>query len=135
MARALFFLNVADRQRWHRGRRLAQRVEQVCRSAILKPAPQKVWSEMLWPREYPLAHHELSFLLPHFLKEGRGRVAAYFTRVYNPVWTNPDGMSWIEVLRDESKIELHAALTPVWSETAWFADYVLPMGWVRSDMT
>src|SRR4030095_8689355 len=33
-----------------------------------------------------------------------------------------------EVLRDESKIGLHAALTPVWSETAWFADYVLPMG-------
>src|SRR5262249_28132469 len=37
-------------------------------------------------------------------------------------------LSWIEVLRDESLIELHAALTPVWSETAWFADYVLPMG-------
>ena len=25
-------------------------------------------------------------------------------------------------------VGLHAALTPVWSETAWFADYVLPMG-------
>jgi anaerobic selenocysteine-containing dehydrogenase len=25
-------------------------------------------------------------------------------------------------------IELHAALTPVWSETAQYADYVLPMG-------
>lgn len=94
----------------------------------IKPAPQKVWSEILFPKEYPLAHHELSFLLPHFLKEGRGKIAAYFTRVYNPVWTNPDGMSWVEVLRDEAKVELHAALTPVWSETAWFADYVLPMG-------
>ncbi len=52
----------------------------------------------------------------------------YFTRVYNPVWTNPDGMSWIEALTDESKIERHACLTPTWSETAWFADYVLPMG-------
>jgi anaerobic selenocysteine-containing dehydrogenase len=93
-----------------------------------KPAPQKVWSEMLYPREYPLAYHELSFLLPHFLKEGRGKLSTYFTRVYNPVWTNPDGMSWVEVLRDESKVELHAALTPNWSETAWFADYVLPMG-------
>ena len=31
------------------------------------------------------------FLLPHFLKEGRGKIAMYFTRVYNPVWTNPDG--------------------------------------------
>src|SRR5207244_2331213 len=39
-----------------------------------------------------------------------------------------DGMSWIEVLTDPEKIERHACLTPVWSETAWFADYVLPMG-------
>src|SRR5205823_2708578 len=49
-------------------------------------------------------------------------------RVYNPVWTNPDGMSWIEALTDEAKVERHACLTPIWSETAWFADYVLPMG-------
>jgi anaerobic selenocysteine-containing dehydrogenase len=70
----------------------------------------------------------MSFLLPHFLKEGRGKLAMYFTRVYNPVWTNPDGMSWIEMLSDESKVERHACLTPTWSETAWFADYVLPMG-------
>jgi anaerobic selenocysteine-containing dehydrogenase len=52
----------------------------------------------------------------------------YFTRVYNPVWTNPDGMAWIEALTDETKVERHACLTPIWSETAWFSDYVLPMG-------
>ncbi len=72
--------------------------------------------------------NELSFLLPHFLKEGRGTVDVYFTRVYNPVWTNPDGMSWVEVLTDESLIGLHVALTPTWNETAYLADYVLPMG-------
>jgi anaerobic selenocysteine-containing dehydrogenase len=94
----------------------------------LMPPPAKVWNEMLLPREYPLAFFEMSFLLPHFLKEGRGKLAMYFTRAYNPVWTNPDGMSWIEALTDESKIERHACLTPTWSETAWFADYVLPMG-------
>src|SRR5260370_16339223 len=44
------------------------------------------------------------------------------------VWTNPDGMSWIEALTDESKVERHACLSPTWSETAWFSDYVLPMG-------
>ena len=44
------------------------------------------------------------------------------------MWTYPDGFSWIEMLRDEEKVGLHAALTPTWSETAWFADYVLPMG-------
>ena len=32
------------------------------------------------------------------------------------------------MLSDESKVERHACLTPTWSETAWFADYVLPMG-------
>ena len=95
---------------------------------FLKPPPQDVWNELLYPREWPLSHHELSFLLPHFLATGRGKLAAYFTRVYNPVWTNPDGMVWEEDLRDEAKIELHAALTPTWSETAQYADYVLPMG-------
>jgi anaerobic selenocysteine-containing dehydrogenase len=94
----------------------------------LMPPPSKVWSELLMPREYPLAFFEMSFLLPHFLKEGRGKLAMYFTRVYNPVWTNPDGMSWLEMLTDEAKVERHACLTPIWSETAWFADYVLPMG-------
>lgn len=95
---------------------------------FLKPPPQNVWNELLYPREFPFAFHELSILLPHFLMEGRGKVAAYFTRVYNPVWTNPDGIMWEKVLKDEAKIELHAALTPVWSETAQYADYVLPMG-------
>jgi anaerobic selenocysteine-containing dehydrogenase len=94
----------------------------------MMPPPAKVWSELLMPREYPLAFFEMSFLLPHFLREGRGKLAMYFTRVYNPVWTNPDGMSWIEMLTDEAKVERHACLTPIWSETAWFADYVLPMG-------
>jgi anaerobic selenocysteine-containing dehydrogenase len=94
---------------------------------MMPPAPN-VWNELTWPLEFPLAFFEMSFLLPHFLKEGRGKLAMYFTRVYNPVWTNPDGMSWIETLSDESKVERHACLTPIWSETAWFADYVLPMG-------
>ncbi|MPY85228.1 MAG: molybdopterin-dependent oxidoreductase, partial [Actinophytocola sp.] len=42
--------------------------------------------------------------------------------------TNPDGFTWIETLTDEEKVGLHVALTPTWSETAEFADYVLPMG-------
>ena len=70
----------------------------------------------------------MSFLLPHLLKENRGKLDVYFTRVYNPLWTNPDGFSWMEMLTDRDKIGLHVALTPTWSETAWFADYILPMG-------
>jgi anaerobic selenocysteine-containing dehydrogenase len=90
--------------------------------------PPKEWNELLWPREYPLACYEVSQNFPHMLKEGRGRVEVYFTRVFNPVWTYPDGFTWMEVLSDESKIGLHVAMTPTWSETAWFADYILPMG-------
>jgi anaerobic selenocysteine-containing dehydrogenase len=128
VARALMFLNVLTGSIGTEGGVSPNVWNKFVAAPFSKPAPQKVWNETLWPKEYPLSHHELSFLLPHFLKEGRGHISAYFTRVYNPVWTNPDGFTWIEVLRDESKIELHAALTPVWSETAWFADYVLPMG-------
>ena len=92
------------------------------------PPPHSRWNELLWPKEYPFAHNEMSFLLPYFLKEGRGKLDVYFSRVYNPVWTNPDGFTWIETLTDESLVGLHVALTPIWSETAWYADYVLPMG-------
>ena len=95
---------------------------------IYSPPHPHNWNELTWPLEYPLALNEMSFLLPHFLKEGRGKLEVYFTRVYNPVWTNPDGFSWIEALTDKKLIGLHVALTPTWSETAFFADYVLPMG-------
>jgi anaerobic selenocysteine-containing dehydrogenase len=99
----------------------------VPRPPYMPPHPPS-WNQLTWPLEYPLALNELSFLLPQFLKDGRGTLDVYFTRVYNPVWTNPDGFSWIEVLTDETLIGCHVALTPTWSETAHLADYVLPMG-------
>ena len=95
---------------------------------IYSPPHPRQWNELTWPQEFPLAMNEMSFLLPHLLKDGRGKLEVYFSRVYNPVWTNPDGFSWIEALTDESKIGLHVALTPTWSESACFADYILPVG-------
>ena len=92
------------------------------------PPPVTEWNELTWPREYPVCTNEMSFLLPHLLKDGRGRLEVYFSRVYNPVWTNPDGFTWMEALSDENLVGCHVALTPTWSETAQFADYVLPMG-------
>ena len=128
VARCLEFLSVLTGSVGSRGGTSPNNWDKFVPAPFARPSPQQVWSELLWPKEYPLAHHEMSFLLPHLLKDSRGRVDTYFTRVYNPVWTNPDGATWLEVLQDEEKIGLHAALTPVWSETAWFADYVLPMG-------
>jgi anaerobic selenocysteine-containing dehydrogenase len=92
------------------------------------PPHPGVWQDLSWPEEFPLAQNELSFLLPHLLKDGRGKLDTYFVRVYNPVWTNPDGLSWMEVLTDEQKVGCFVALTPTWNESAYFADYVLPMG-------
>jgi anaerobic selenocysteine-containing dehydrogenase len=92
------------------------------------PEAHDRWNEMIWPGEYPLSTNEMSILLPHFLEDGRGRLEVYFSRVWNPIWTAPDGFSWINALSDTDKVGLHVALTPTWSETAEFADYVLPMG-------
>ncbi|PON17538.1 formate dehydrogenase [Candidatus Entotheonella serta] len=128
VSRCLQFLNVLTGSVGTKGGTSPNSWDKFAAAPYIRPAPQTVWNEMVWPKEYPLTHHEMSILLPHFLKEGRGRVDTYFTRVYNPIWTNPDGASWLEVLQNEAHIGLHAALTPVWSETAWFADYVLPMG-------
>jgi len=126
--RALFFLNVLTGSVGTTGGVAPNVWDKFVPRPFMEPTKQKVWNEISWPKEYPLAHHEMSMLLPHLLKQGRGKLAMYFTRVYNPVWTNPDGFMWMDALKDESLFEMHAALTPTWSESSWLADYVLPMG-------
>src|ERR671912_456920 len=128
VARTLFFLNALLGAVATEGGVYPNAWNKYVPKPIHTPPHPPEWNELTWPREYPLAMNELSFLLPHFLKEGRGRLEVYFTRVYNPVWTNPDGFSWVEVLSDEEKVGCHVALTPTWNETAYFADYILPMG-------
>jgi anaerobic selenocysteine-containing dehydrogenase len=128
VARTLFLLNALTGAVATEGGTYPNAWNKFVPKPIYLPPHPPAWNELTWPREFPLAMNELSFLLPHFLKDGRGRLDTYFTRVYNPVWTNPDGFSWIEVLTDESLVGLHVALTPTWSETAFFADLILPMG-------
>ena len=71
----------------------------------------------------------MSILLPHFLKEGRGQTRCVFHPRVQP---DMDQSRRVLVARGAhqrgSQVGLHVALTPTWSETAWFADYVLPMG-------
>jgi len=100
-----------------------------------------VYNELSWPPEWPLSTYELSYLLPHLLADkkwqkkwnDRGlkvaeKLAVWIPRMYNPVWINPDGFRWIETIKDESKMELTFNLSPVWSETNWYVDYILPVG-------
>ena len=128
VARCLHFLNVLTGSVGTKGGTSPSSWNKFHPTFFDKPPAHTFWNELHFPNEYPLAHYEMSFLLPHFLKQGRGKLDTYFTRVFNPVWSYPDGFSWIEVLSDPEKIGLHIALTPTWNETAYFADYVLPMG-------
>jgi anaerobic selenocysteine-containing dehydrogenase len=99
------------------------------------------WNELTWPPEWPLSTYEMSYLLPHLLSDtewqqkwtARGlkvptKLSVWIPRMYNPVWINPDGFRWIDTLKDESKMELTFNLSPTWSETNWFVDYILPVG-------
>lgn len=128
VARSLFFLNVLTGSVGTVGGTSPNGWNKFIGHGFDVPPGHDRWNELLWPPEFPLCTNEMSFLLPHLLNEGRGRLEVYFSRVYNPVWTNPDGFSWIEALSSRERVGCHVALTPTWSETATFADYVLPMG-------
>ncbi len=128
VSRCLFFLNVLTGSVGVPGGTSMNAWNKFVPKPFDQPPPSPAWNDLEFPSEWPLSHYEMSFLLPHFLMEGRGTVDVYFTRVYNPLWINPDGFMWLEALRDEEKIGCHVALTPTWNETAYFADYILPMG-------
>ncbi len=128
VARCLFFIAVMTGSVATKGGTSGNGWNKFAPKAPIGSPKLNSWNKLEWPEEYPLSYHEMSILLPHFLKERRGKLDTYFSRVYNPIWTNPDGFTWMEALKDESMVECHVALTPTWNETAWFADYVLPMG-------
>jgi anaerobic selenocysteine-containing dehydrogenase len=106
-----------------------------------KPGAVDAWNELLWPPDFPLSTNEPSYLLPHLLADeewqqkwhAKGvnvptKLALYIPRMYNPAWINPDGFRWIDVLKNESKMEMTVNLSPTWSETNWYCDYILPTG-------
>jgi len=128
VARCLFFLNALMGAVATPGGLYPNAWNKFVAKPIHSPSHPETWNELNWPTDYPLAMYELSFLLPHIMRERKSRLEVYFSRVYNPEWTNPDGFAWIEMLTDPDSIGLYAALTPTWNETAYFADYVLPMG-------
>jgi anaerobic selenocysteine-containing dehydrogenase len=128
VSRCLFFLNVLTGSIGTPGGTSANSWNKFVPTPFNTPEKNSAWNDLLFPLEWPFSHYEMSFLLPHMLKEGRGDIDVYFTRVYNPLWINPDGFVWLDALKDESKIKCHVALTPTWNESAWYADYVLPMG-------
>ncbi len=109
--------------------------------AGVHPEKTDAWNEYCWPPEYPISTYELGFMLPQILMDDEWRekwekkglkipksLAVWVPRMHNPLWINPDGFRWIEALKREDKFELTFNLSPTWSETNWYCDYVLPVG-------
>ncbi len=99
------------------------------------------WNELSWPPEWPLTSFEPSMCLPHLISDKEWqkkwkdqglhvpeKLSVWFPRQYNPAWINPDGFRWVEALKDETKFELTVNPSPIWSETNWHCDYILPVG-------
>ena len=101
VARALFFVNVLTGSVGTKGGTSFNSWHKFTPKPFKQPPPFNTWQELHLPHEWPMAMYEMSFLLPHFLEEGRGDVDVYFTRVYNPMWINPDGFMWMKQLKDE----------------------------------
>jgi len=105
------------------------------------PKPTDAWNELAWPPEYPISTYEMGYMMPQLImdeewldkweKKGLNiprSISVYIPRMHNPLWINPDGFKWMEALKREDKFELTMNLSPTWSETNWYCDYVLPVG-------
>jgi hypothetical protein len=125
---ALFFLNVLTGSVGNLGGTAGNAGTSSCPSPSRIRPPSTPGTNCTCPTNIPLPTTNELPAAPLSGEEGRGEIDVYFTRVYNPMWINPDGFMWLKALRDEEQIKCHVALTPTWNESAWFADYVLPMG-------
>ena len=70
VARCLFFLNVLTGSVGTEGGTSPNGWNKFIPVPPRHTDPHARWNELTWPIEYPLAHHEMSFLLPYFLKDG-----------------------------------------------------------------
>jgi anaerobic selenocysteine-containing dehydrogenase len=91
VARCLHFLSVLTGSVGTEGGTLPSAWNKFKPAPFSTPPAQKFWNELHYPLEYPLSHYEMSFLLPHLLKDKRGQLAVYFTRVFNPYGPTPTG--------------------------------------------
>ena len=85
---------------------------------IYTPPHPPMWNELTWPLEFPLAMNEMSFLLPHLLNDGRGRLDVYFTPRLQPGLDQPRRVALDRSADRRIEDRLHVALTPTWNETA-----------------
>ncbi len=83
------------------------------------------------PTDYPLANKwqrmRVGQLVYAYMKEGRAKIQVYFSYTLASPTTWPEGRSLaVDVLKTESMINFHVCSDVVYSETAHYADMILP---------
>lgn len=92
-----------------------------------EPPKPKNPSAMAHPKEYPLAEHKVSHLLPFFIAEGRQKINVHISYQDNAVYTNPGAQAyWGKLYRDEKLIPYYISMSPFMGEETALADLILP---------
>ncbi|MGI9516796.1 MAG: molybdopterin-containing oxidoreductase family protein [Pirellulaceae bacterium] len=94
------------------------------------PPGAKTWSVLEDPPEYPLANvwrrMKVGEIVYLYLLQGRAKLQAYMTYNLDSPLTWPEESLTKQVLSDENLIKFHVCINPFYSETAHYADIVLP---------
>jgi anaerobic selenocysteine-containing dehydrogenase len=99
----------------------------------LQPRPPRPTAKSVIenPPEWPLANKwqrmKVGQVVYDYIKQGRGKVQVYISYTLAAPLTWPEGRSLaVEVLKDEALIPFHVCSDVVYSETAHYADIILP---------
>ncbi len=88
--------------------------------------PQPPPSVLSNPPALPLAYEQAAAGTFEQIRNREQKVSALMTHNVDPAYSNPDLARVEEVLADETLIPYHVAVTPFMTETARFADIILP---------
>jgi len=91
------------------------------------PAPvQPGTSVFTTPDNVPYAFQQSAGQVLRQIKEHKASVSVLMSHQFNPVYSSPDGGLQAEILKDETLIPYHVAVTPFIDETSAYADIILP---------
>lgn len=90
-------------------------------------APRKLDILDGFPGQVAFPNHHVSHQVFDLIRDGsHGRPDVYLWYCYQPVYSNPNVASNIEVLKNEEYLPFTVAVTPFYDESAALADLILP---------
>ena len=88
--------------------------------------PKPPHSILKYPPEYPLASHHVSHHVSHSILEGRQKINVFMLYCHNPLYTQPDGDTWKELLSSEKHIPYSVSFSINMDSSTEYADIILP---------